>query len=619
MSSHSRRRGGTVLLCLAVSGVWLAAAPVFGGTLTYFWIYDDASSGLNSAKTYTHAIDFGDNSSAPLANVNGVQFAPGRTNNFFIRTPGTSGTVGTGSTNIPNSHPGNGINGNATPTGNVRNLLDDFIYNAPSTVIKLTGLTVGQTYDFRLYGRIWGGDRTQQFGFDVNGIRTPEDTVTLNPDSPASYVPGAPVPADGSHVISYTYTALYPTLTITANQLGAGTFHLYGLTNEVTGSVVPDLVKPVNTIFNTGVDNLGRVLAPGSADPHYTVTSVPPGSPFAVPGASVVQQNNGAWLGNDAVGSVGSSWTSVNSNGNVGVLPGTYVTRTTFDLSGFLPETARVYGRISGDDNVVDVRLNGVSLGITGSGFNSWKDFTIPVGSNFGTITNTLEFVWNNGGATDNPAGFRAELVAMAERRTPRAIPGLFNTGVDNNGTPLPSGVGSIDPHYTITVNPDGSGPSARVQDDPAIPGAWLPNSATSKWIGPQFNTSASAGGDYTYETTFDLTGFYPATAEIRGMWATDNAGLEILLNGQSIYSVSNGFGVLTPFTIPVGSPFQAGVNTLTFRLNNASQGYTGLRVEGLAGTAVAIPEPSSLALLGLAGMGLIVVGWRRKCSTRSA
>jgi len=328
-----------------------------------------------------------------------------------------------------------------------------------------------------------------------------------------------------------------------------------------------------------------------------------------VPASAVVQANNGAWLVNDPVGSGGSSWTSTVSSGSAAIDAGTYVTRTTFDLSGFVPETARVYAAFAADDTVQDVLFNGTSLGVSGAGFSGYTEFEIPVGSGFRTITNTLEFVWANG--ADGPGGLRVEALALAERRKTTAIPGLFNTGVDDNGDPLPGGVGSIDPHYTITENPNGTGPDARVED--AIPGAWVPNSSTSQWIGPDFDTAASAGGDYSYETTFDLTGFYPATAEISGVWATDNAGLDILLNGVVVHSGNGGYGLLTGFTIPIGSPFVEGINTLTFRLNNAGVGYTGLRVEDLVGTAVRIPEPSSILLLGLAGVGLLLAGRRRR------
>ena len=70
-------------------------------------------------------------------------------------------------------------------------------------------------------------------------------------------------------------------------------------------------------------------------------------------------------------------------------------------------------------------------------------------------------------------------------------VPG-FGTGLGVDGH-LPR---ASDPHYTLIVNPDTNRPTlSLVQSN--IPGAWLANSATSKWIGPRADTVgaiASAG-----------------------------------------------------------------------------------------------------------------------------
>jgi hypothetical protein len=168
-------------------------------------------------------------------------------------------------------------------------------------------------------------------------------------------------------------------------------------------------------------------------------------------------------------------------------------------------------------------------------------------------------------------------------------LPGLYNTGVGDDRMVLEDY--TLDPHYQLILNADGGGLEPVVQDSlvfPIVTGPWVPNSDTSKWIGPRGETSAAAGGDYVYRLVLDLTGLDPATAFITGRWSTDNVGLDILLNGVST-GVKNDaqFGGYTDFRLVRG--FLSGANTLDFKLNNSDPvaGYTGLRVEGLRGGAV--------------------------------
>jgi hypothetical protein len=167
-------------------------------------------------------------------------------------------------------------------------------------------------------------------------------------------------------------------------------------------------------------------------------------------------------------------------------------------------------------------------------------------------------------------------------------IPTLFNTGVDTNRVALPAG--AIDPHYIITVNSDNSLSSdafVHIEGFPIVPGVWLANTTISKWIAPRADSTMAAGGDYTYELTFDLTNFDPTTASITGNWATDNGGVDILINGISTGNANNnGFSVYTPFSITNG--FSPGLNTIDFEVNNQGVGWTGLRVE-LSGTATPV------------------------------
>lgn len=212
-------------------------------------------------------------------------------------------------------------------------------------------------------------------------------------------------------------------------------------------------------------------------------------------------------------------------------------------------------------------------------------------------------------------------------------IPGLFNTGTSASGALLPAG--AVDPHWRLVQSADASaaGPSAFVvQEGFPIP-PWVANGPESKWIGPKANQSGgNAPGNYTYRLAFDLTGFDPTSAVVSGRWSSDNAGLEVRLNGQPTGLTFDGnFGAFSPeFTLRSG--FVEGTNTLDFVVNNAggSVNPTGFRAE-LSGQAdfvappgtppsitrepesVAVPfkEPASFSV-GVYGSRPLAYQWRR-------
>lgn len=176
-------------------------------------------------------------------------------------------------------------------------------------------------------------------------------------------------------------------------------------------------------------------------------------------------------------------------------------------------------------------------------------------------------------------------------------IPGLFNSGVDDNGNPLPAS-GAVDPHYTLTVSPDETftGPDA-VTLNPGFPvGPWLEATKDSKWITANQDQGNSAPGDYTFRTTFDLTGFDPGNAVITGRWSVDNSGVDIILNGESL-GITNGGGFTSWSEFIIDSGFVDGENVLEFIVNNAGDAVNpaGFRVEMRGTVQVADEAPRLL------------------------
>lgn len=188
-----------------------------------------------------------------------------------------------------------------------------------------------------------------------------------------------------------------------------------------------------------------------------------------------------------------------------------------------------------------------------------------------------------------------------------------FNTGVNTFGVPLVDN--ALDPHYTLIAGPTLGAPfvATSTGNFPISPaGPWLADNSVSAWIAPSQNTIGAFNASYTYETTFDLTGFNVSSATFGGQWAEDDFGGQILLNGFDIitsgygtYTNITSFTVFSPFTLTSG--FLQNVNTLAFVVTNRGGGPTGLRVE-YAGTANSVPEPASLALvwLSLACLGIM-------------
>jgi hypothetical protein len=163
-------------------------------------------------------------------------------------------------------------------------------------------------------------------------------------------------------------------------------------------------------VFGTGVDDDHKLLADGAVDPHWRLTRTADdrwkgpetfAATFGRPAAPAGEVPASKWI--------------VPSRDLLGVARGKYVYEQTFRLDGVAPETASIVGRITGDDVVTRIELNGADLGQSGADFAAWRELIIA--DHFVAGTNTLRIHVQNDGQGLNPHGLRVELSGSADAK----------------------------------------------------------------------------------------------------------------------------------------------------------------------------------------------------------
>ncbi len=165
--------------------------------------------------------------------------------------------------------------------------------------------------------------------------------------------------------------------------------------------------SPITTLYNTGVDASGVVLANGViGDPHYSLISVPGGTSTIMTRTSAGGYPIGPWLADDAL----SVWIGPANNSQLNGPVGDFIYRTSFDLTGFNPLSASITGKWATDNPGTSLLLNGiVAAGMTTTGYTVWSPFILTSG--FIAGINTLDFVVRNNGG---PTGLRVEMTGDA-------------------------------------------------------------------------------------------------------------------------------------------------------------------------------------------------------------
>jgi hypothetical protein len=278
----------------------------------------------------------------------------------------------------------------------------------------------------------------------------------------------------------------------------------------------------------------------------------------------------------------------------------------------FSPQGAKI---AEGDSITLNVSANG-TLPITYQWRKDGQDLTGETGTSLTLTGVTTNDTGNYSARVSNDWGSEVSANAFVNVGF-RPIPGIFGTGVDASGQLLADG--AVDPHYIMPVSADASfpGPDAIVVNEawPIAPaGPWLANGPDSRWIAPQANQNqvadpfgVNAQGDYTYQTTFDLTGYDLGKVSVVGTLAVDNTVTDVLINGASTGITSPGFTSYTPITITTG--LVAGNNTLDFLVNNAGEAPSpaGLRVNLRGLLDIDTTQPTPVLQVGITGNTLSI------------
>lgn len=258
---------------------------------------------------------------------------------------------------------------------------------------------------------------------DGSGVALAKRKPTTASNSPRNWtwsdrIGGTPgkinFPGDDARPVQYRLIGLNDTWRYDDSGANRGTLWRYTGYNDSSWPVAPagfysrqpvagDTPTAITTLFSTGRSNTGEVLSPGQPDPHYfiTATSTP----------ATVMLNHPAWLANDST----SMWIGLSAQGTDAQPAGNYSFSTTFDMNGWLADTAELKFTVAVDNDLLDVRINGISTGIS-AGPDAFGAFRGPytIDSGFVSGINQLDFLFRNGGTDSNPMGLRIHIAGTA-------------------------------------------------------------------------------------------------------------------------------------------------------------------------------------------------------------
>jgi hypothetical protein len=175
----------------------------------------------------------------------------------------------------------------------------------------------------------------------------------------------------------------------------------------------------IGGLYSTGVDNSGVATVGNGADTHWTLND----------GTAYTGGTNGVFpIGPWVADSAASRWITPTPNASDSFDPdanGYYTYATTFGLTAGQAAGAAFTGQFAADNTVVDILLNGYSLG-GGGVFSSWTGFS-ATSPDFVAGQNSLQFVVENyaqnGG---NPSGLDVQFLSSVAGSVPEPASWAF-------------------------------------------------------------------------------------------------------------------------------------------------------------------------------------------------
>lgn len=548
--------------------------------------------------------------------------------------------------NTNNSGNTNWLNAPAgTDPGSVPFITDDVFLTANSAINLST--TLGQNFSINSL-TFTGAGTSNTAGSSIGG-----NTLTLNAGQGAGITvqTGSGANSISSAVVlaasqTWTNNATNP-LTVSGVISGPGSSNL---TIAGTGRII---MSNANTYTGTTTINPGATLQLGAGG---TTGSLDPTSDITVNGTLRFNRSNTMTQGTDFDGVLNGTGTVVQAGS------GTTILNTANGFSGGLEINAGTLS-VSADNNMGAASVqptftgNGATLAVT-TGFTSPRDYALnmPASTDLatinvaasqtltstGTITGTgglvkaggglLDLTTTGAGAYDFDGGVTINSGELRVGTGAILDSGMGATGVVVNAGGTLSGSGTIADQLTVnstgTLSPGAGGPATLSVEGPMIwnggsnhvfdvnnitgtPGTNWDQLLVTDAINGTLTINATAvtpativlNPAMTAITGFDKTTITPYT----WLWVTASAGIS-LTGGDPIASrfVFDDTGVFG-----VGAPHNPNTNFGTFYVSQVSN--------QLFINYVAVPEPGSMILLGLAGLGMGAYGWRRRKQGASA